>query len=298
MNRVFGFLIIINISEGRLFMIYVKKLYVFFKKTANRLDNDNVSAYASQAAFFLFISAFPFLLLLLTVIRFSPLTKDMLLSFLSGITTGMIRDTLISWVNELYDSHIGFMSFSIVVVLWSASKGILGIVNNINKIYGFSDNKKDMYVIKRLLSILYTVVLIAIIIAAFILINVGNYIGAWVEEYIHLFINYNVVIAVIMFFFIFLIIYTFVPYKKVKLREQIPGAALTTCGCLIFSLGYSIYISSIDPATSIYGSLSAIIILLLWIYACMYIMFCGASLNVYLMQHKSSKKPRIPYNNG
>ena len=116
-------------------MKYAKKLYYNFKKIASCLDTDNVSAYASQAAFFLFISAFPFLLLLLTVIRFSPLTKEMLLSFISGITTGVIQETLTSWVNELYDAHIGFMSFSIIIVLWSASKGILGIVNNINKIY-------------------------------------------------------------------------------------------------------------------------------------------------------------------
>ncbi|MBE5928358.1 MAG: YihY/virulence factor BrkB family protein [Lachnospiraceae bacterium] len=278
-------------------MIYTKKLYNWFNKIANRLEADNVSAYASQAAFFLFISAFPFLLLLLTIIRFSPLTKDMLLSFISGITTGVIQDTLTSWVNELYDSHIGFMSFSIVIVLWSASKGILGIVNNINKIYGFSDHKKDMYVIKRLLSILYTFVLIAIIIAAFILINVGNYIGAWLEKYIHLFLDYNFIIALAMFFFIFLIIYTYVPYKKVKLKEQLPGVILTTCGCLVFSFAYSIYMDYIDPTTSIYGSLSAIIFLLLWLYSCMYILFCGASLNVYFMQKKASKKPRTPYNN-
>ena len=100
-----------------------------------------------------------------------------------------------------------------------------------------------------------------------------------------------------MFFFIFLVIYTFVPYQKVKMKDQIPGVLLTTLGCVAFSFAYSIYMELIDPVTSIYGSLSAIIFLLLWVYACMYIMYCGASLNVYLMERKNSKKLHTPDNN-
>lgn len=85
-----------------------------------------------------------------------------------------------------------------------------------------------------------------------------------------------------MFFFIFLTMYTFIPYKKSKFKDEIYGAVLTTLGCFLFTYGYSIYMHYTDLGNSIYGSLAAIIFFLMWVYACMYIMFCGALLNKFL----------------
>lgn len=75
------------------------------------------------AAFFTFISAFPFILLLLTVIKYTPLTEQMLLASIEKLAPGVIEDTLVSWINELYSDNVGFMSLSIIIALWSASRG-------------------------------------------------------------------------------------------------------------------------------------------------------------------------------
>lgn len=264
------------------------KIKLLITAIPKRLNEENISAYAAHAAFFTFISAFPFILLLLTVIKYTPLTEQMLLASIEKLAPGVIEDTLVSWINELYSDNVGFMSLSIIIALWSASRGIRGIVSNINRIYGCTDKKKETFLTKRLLSILYTIILILIIVFAFVLIIIGDKLGIRITRLlpfaksISVLIDFRLIIAIAMFFFIFLTMYTFIPYKKSKFKDEIYGAVLTTLGCFLFTYGYSIYMHYTDLGNSIYGSLAAIIFFLMWVYACMYIMFCGALLNKFL----------------
>lgn len=250
-----------------------------------RLNEENISEYAAHASFFTFISAFPFILLILTVIKYTPLTEQMLLDSIENLAPGIIEDTIVSWINELYTGNFGFMSLSIIITLWSASRGIRGIVNNLNKIYDCRDRKKATFVTRRLLSLLYTLILVFIVVLASFLIIISDRLG---ERILQLFpvvrsfsvlISFRMIIAAVMFFFIFLIMYTFIPYRKSGFRHEIYGAILTTLGCYLFTYGYSIYMRYTNPGNSIYGSLAAVIFFLMWMYACMYIMFCGALLN-------------------
>ena len=96
------------------------KIKTLITAIPKRLNEENISAYAAHAAFFTFISAFPFILLLLTVIKYTPLTEQMLLASIEKLAPGVIEDTLVSWINELYSDNVGFMSLSIIIALWSA----------------------------------------------------------------------------------------------------------------------------------------------------------------------------------
>ena len=80
--------------------------------------------------------------------------------------------------------------------------------------------------------------------------------------------------------FIFTITYTFVPNKKMRLRYQIPGAVFTAVGWNLFSFVFSIYVESFN-GMSLYGSLSTIVIMMFWLYCCLYIFLIGANLNRY-----------------
>ena len=87
-------------------------------------------------------------------------------------------------------------------------------------------------------------------------------------------------------FFFFWGIYTFVPEKRLKAAKQIPGALFSALGWMIFSLGFSIYFNRIGGRgySYMYGSLAAIVILLLWLYFCMCILFMGAELNWFFVR--------------
>lgn len=96
-------------------------------------------------------------------------------------------------------------------------------------------------------------------------------------------INFRALWALMILIMFFLGIYTFVPDKKLKLREQIPGAVFSTVGWMAFSFAFSLYFNHIGGKnySYMYGSLTAIVLLLLWLYMCMCILFFGAEINYY-----------------
>ena len=270
---------------GNKYMKIIKKTIEKLLFFTSKMSSDNVPAYSAYVSFFLFISAFPFIMILLAFIKYTPLDKDFLLTCIENIAPGVIGDTLTSWIHEIYNSSSGIMSVSIILALWSASKGILGIVHSINRIYGC--NYRHNYFFKRILAMFYTLILIIIIIAALVLLIFGNKIVTWLGI-TSIFFDLRIIIAVSMFFFIFLILYVCVPNRKTKVRYELPGAIFTTAGWLLFSYLYSIYMDFVNLGNSIYGSLTTIILLLMWLYFCMYILFVGAEINVLL--RKSGQK--------
>jgi len=80
----------------------------------------------------------------------------------------------------------------------------------------------------------------------------------------------------------FSIIYKTLPNGKMKFVDQIPGAVITSAGWVSFSILFSFFVDNFSNYANVYGSLSAIIILMLWLYICMYIMFIGAEINCIL----------------
>ena len=96
-------------------------------------------------------------------------------------------------------------------------------------------------------------------------------------------INFRALWALMILIIFFLGIYTFVPDKRLKLRDQLPGAVFSTVGWMAFSFAFSLYFSHIGGKnySYMYGSLTAIVLLLLWLYFCMCILFFGAEINYF-----------------
>ncbi len=264
-------------------MQIIKKTIKRVSLFTSKMSSDNVPAYSAYVSFFLFISAFPFIMALLAFIKYMPFDKDVLLNFIENLAPGAIGDMLTSWIHEIYNSSSGIMSISIIVALWSSSKGIWGIVQSINSIYGC--DYRQNYFFKRFFAVIYTLLLIIIILASLALIIFGNKLAAWIG-FTSVIFDMRIMIAVLMCFFIFIIIYTWIPDRKTKIRYELPGAVFTTAGMVLFSYIYSIYMDFVNLKNSIYGSLSTIILLLMWLYFCMYILFIGAEINVALSRRR------------
>ena len=100
----------------------------FLKKNTE----DHLGAYASQAAYFIVLSAFPFCIFLLTLLRYSPLTYEDLLNILQMLSPKMANDVIRTVMKEVYEqSTIAITSFTIIFVLWSAGRGILPITREL-----------------------------------------------------------------------------------------------------------------------------------------------------------------------
>ena len=254
----------------------------------NRLNSDHIGAFASQAAYFILLSFIPFLMLLLTLVQYTPITQDVITSVLLRIVpgTGDFRKFLLNIIREVYGKSTAVVPISAIFTLWSAGKGINALTDCVNAIYHVKETRN--YVIMRIRSAVYTLLFIFAIIGSLLLLVFGNSIQKVLAHYIPVLaritayiIGMRTGISMIVLIIIFLMIYKFLPNRNASFRSQLPGAVISAVAWSLFSLGFSIYLDVYDGFSNMYGSLTTIILILLWLYFCMYIMLIGAEINAY-----------------
>ena len=88
----------------------------------------------------------------------------------------------------------------------------------------------------------------------------------------------------VFIFLILLLIYKYVPGHKQKLKKQIPGAIIGTLGWHLISYRFSIYLKTFEGFSVMYGSLTTIVLSMMWVYFCMYIVLIGAEINNFVIE--------------
>lgn len=250
----------------------------FLKKNTE----DHLGAYASQAAYFIVLSAFPFCIFLLTLLRYSPLTHEDLLNILQMLSPKMANDVIRSVMKEVYEqSTIAITSFTIIFVLWSAGRGILSITRGINEIYHINETRNYFYI--RFISAVYTLWLAVALIVTLGLLVFGNVIYRKVIQLLpvlHDFAAFVISIRMLIIFCLltlfFIFVYRVLPNKKTPLLYVLPGAISCSIGWMITSSIFAIYFNTSHSFTYMYGSLAGIMMIMLWLYTCMYQLFLGA----------------------
>lgn len=254
----------------------------------NRMNQDHVSAFAAQAAFFILMSFVPFLMLLLPLVTYVSITKDMVVEMILQVMpdAGDFRSFLLSIIQEVYDKSTAVVPISAIFTLWSAGKGLQGLTNGVNAIYHVKETRN--YVVTRIRSALYTLVFILAVIGSLILLVFGNSIQKLLTRYIPALarvtayiIGMRTAVSLVVLALIFLMVYKFLPNRKTSFRSQVPGAVISAVAWSLFSLGFSVYLDYYDGFSNMYGSLTTIILILLWLYFCMYIVLIGAEINAY-----------------
>lgn len=260
----------------------------------NKCKNDNISAYAAQSAFFMILSIIPFLLLFISLIQYTPVTEGMILIMVEKAVPAYVAPFLVSVIHEMYNKSVGLISIAAIAAVWAAAKGIQYLSNGLNAVYDIKETRSYLHL--RLRAMLYTLVLLLAIVLALILLVFGNSIQSFVIQYIPiveklttLLMIFRNLIMMVVFIFFFTILFKMLPNRKASLRSQIPGSVLCAVAWLVFSFGLSIYIDYFN-GFSMYGSLTAITLLMLWLYFCMYILLiCGEINNIYEEYWKMKK---------
>jgi membrane protein len=263
----------------------------------NRGKEDRVTAYAAQASFFLILSVFPFIILILTCIRFLPVTDADLIQVLQYILPSEVKDFIVSIVEELMNrSNNTLLSFSILTAIWSASKGIMSISDGLNSVYRTNESRN--YFILRGLAMLHTLIVLVAMILLLVLFVFGNAIYNAIAEQafvIHniatLIISIRVVIGFVLLFFMFLAMYRELANHKITIRMAAPGALFSAVSWIAVSFLFSVYINYFSNYSRIYGSLTALAIAMLWIYIMMSLLLWGGEINVYLTRRYPEKFP-------
>lgn len=261
------------------------------KRLAKRLESDNLTAYAAQSAFFVFISIFPFLMLFLNLLKYIPIFNGNVETWNLDFLSPTIAELLKNIVIEAGKSGSGaLISITTIAALWACSKGILGIIYGLNSVY--KTTEKRGYIRLRIVAVFYTIGFIVSLVIALILMVFGNRIldillmnMPFLANFAHIVRTVRWLVALGFLILFFLFIYTIVPERKTKMKNELPGAIISAVGWLGFSALYSFYIDNFGNHSSVYGSLTAIILFLLWLYFCMIILFFGAEINDMIRIH-------------
>lgn len=270
----------------------IKEMYLHTCTICKKVGKDNVSVFSAQAAFFIILAFFPFIMFLLTLVQYLPIGESVMLRTFTDIMPKAINPYIVLIVSEVYDhATTTITSVTAITALWSASKGFLGLVRGLNSVYGISETRN--YIKLRLMSAFYTLGFTILLIITLLILVFGRPIYVWVEnwhpELINIalvIISFRTAVAMLLLTSYFVLIFLVIPNRKTRLLAELPGALIAAAGWLIFSFGFSFYIDHMGGFSSTYGSLTAIILLMLWFYFCMYILFIGAEFNVYLAEKK------------
>ncbi|NLL72159.1 MAG: YihY/virulence factor BrkB family protein [Clostridiales bacterium] len=260
----------------------------FFKK----IRDDYVSAFSAQAAFFIIVSFFPFVMFLLSIVPYFNIEESTVLRTFTQVFPSAFRSLIVSIITQIYDTPNSrtLISVTAITALWSAGKGFLAIMKGLNSIYGINETRKSFFL--RITSTIYTLIFAIMLIVTMILFVFGNKLYLWItnkftvlEDLALVVISLRTIVGLITLMIFFLIIYMAVPNRKTKISNELPGAILCAGGWMGFSYAFSYYIDHYSNFTSMYGSLTTIVLFMLWMYFCMYILFIGAEVNL-LFQNK------------
>lgn len=265
------------------------QVFIKFKRC---LKNDRIDVYSAQASFYLMMSAIPILMLLVTILQFTPLTQEMILEALSRILNENMMHSVQDVVGNVYDGSITLISFAAVSLMWVAGKGILGLMKGLNHIHKLKENRN--YVMLRIRASVYTVLMVAALIVAAAILVCGFRFQEFLCQLIPVLLEYQrlmlylqTLIALCLLAGIFTALYVFLPNRKKTFSSQVPGAVFATLAWCIFSYVFSVYLGYAKNMSVVYGGLVTLVVAMLWLYFCMYLWFMGAEINALLEDPQS-----------
>lgn len=263
-----------------------KKGKVFFRKVSGM----GITLHASSAGYFIVLSVFPMLVLLLGLLRYTGLSVDALNGFLEGVIPGALMPSARRLVGSAYrNSSSVVISLSALVALWSASRGVYALMRGLNTIYQRQERRSWLRV--RWLSMLYTGLFLAVIVLTLVLGVFGTSLVRWLPMS-QLLVVLDQVVGLrfsVMFFLqtvLFSGMYAALPCGGNRFWESLSGAMLASLGWLIFSHLYSGYLRFYTGYANVFGSVYAVALSMLWLYVCLCIFFFGGAWNTWRKNKK------------
>ena len=242
----------------------MRKYINIIKYFSNQIEKHKIGTYAAQCAYFTILSIIPFLIFLITILQYTSINNEELNQTIQNILPESISVITIDIVQEIYSKSITTISISIIFIIWSAGKGVYSLLMGLQNIYEIKYEKG--FFIKQIQSRIITIIFALICVVVLIISVIEN-------------IKISKIVIYITLFFSLLLIYTFIATEKNNARKQIPGAIISTIGCYIITVFFSIYVKVFTGFSVIYGSLTTIVLLMMWIYFCIYLILLGAEIN-------------------
>ena len=251
-----------------------------------------IPVYASHASFFIVLSMFPSLVLMLSLVRYTGLEVEHLTRMLEGVIPQALMPAARRLIVSTYQSTTGtLISISAVTALWSASRGIHGLLTGLNAIYGVAEDRG--YFRTRGVSMVYTLLFLVVLVLTLVLHVFGTTLLQVLPLEDSPFFRFLTEVVDLRFFVLlgvqtvlFTAVFMVLPNRHNSLAGSLPGALMASAGWLAFSDLYSVYVENFTRYSNIYGSVYAVALSMLWLYCCISIVFYGGVLNRLLQKDR------------
>ena len=254
----------------------------------------HITTYAGYASYFIVLSVFPTLVLMLGLLRYTRLQPADLLNLMQGFLPTALQGYAWNLIAGTYaNTTRTVVSLSALAALWSAGKGIYGLVKGLNAIYGVTEHRGWLrtrllcaaYMIAFLLVLLLTLVLQVFgnTLAQFLSYRGGNF--SWLGKDL---LGLRYFLLVVVQTLLFGAVFMYLPGRNNRFFESLPGALFASLGWMAVSGLFSEYVEHFSGYASMFGSVYAVALSMLWLYICVNTLFYGAVLNRFLMKNKEN----------
>ena len=259
---------------------------------------NKISIHAASACYFMTLAVFPLLVLVLSILRYTPLELQTLLEILDGLVPTALMGAVERLVRSTYEnSSTALLSVSAVVALWSAGRSIYGLVMGLNAIYGVKESRNYFHI--RGMNALYMVLFLVVLVLTLVIHVFGKAIVAMLPvEAFSIFgfvadiVNSRHLLLLLVQTALFTAMYAALPNKRNPAGECVPGAVLASIGWQGFSAIFSLYVDNFRAYANIYGSVYAVALCMLWLDCCIYIIFLGGAFNRFLAWFRGEKRTK------
>lgn len=269
--------------------------FELLKRTIKEFNKDDMTTYASALAYRGIFSLFPFLLFLIALLGLLDLENffTWLREQVSLVLPPDALDLVNPVIDEMQDQKSGFLSFGILVALWSASIGVRSLMNAMNKAYDVEEGRPAWKLM--LLSVVYTIGLALILLSTAALMIIGPQVMEWLADQVGLkdivvvlwtWLRWPVVVVLMML--VVAVLYYVTPDVEQKFRFITPGSVLAVIVWIAASIGFGIYVQNFGDYDATYGSIGAVIVLLLYFYISAAVLLFGAEMNA-VLEHASDE---------
>lgn len=271
----------------------------FISRLLKKAKMENIDEYSSQCSYYTILSFIPFLILLLTLIQYTGVSQEVFFNVISNFIPSSMKDMVVSIVREVYTKSIGTISISIIFTIWSAGKGLYALSKGLHKMYNRENKETTNYFMLRIRAVVGTIFFIIFLALGLVALVFSSSLLSIIQEKFKIFEISTFFIdsmfkslLLIVTIFVFTCIYKFMPKHKVTFKSQIYGGIFGAIALNIVSFIFSKYLDIFKGFSITYGSLTTLMLVMMWTYSCFYTVFLGAKLNQIMSMRKNEKRKK------
>ncbi|WP_444684699.1 YihY/virulence factor BrkB family protein [Alkalicoccus luteus] len=251
------------------------------KEFWRRFQDHQLINLGAQCAYFLLLSLFPFLLVVIAFLSYLPFRPSDVFLLLQNayVPPGALEVVESQWNVLTADTQPALLSVGALLTLWTASLALNSIISSLNLAYNTTETRP--FLKERGIALLLTIAMFFVIIAALVLQVVGVHIRDWLQLELMLF-NMDLVrwsLTSLMLFAVFMLLYWTGPSRMLRFRDVYIGALTATVGWQVASYFFSAFVSRFADFSATYGTIGAVIALMVWFHLISLILLIGGEIN-------------------